>query len=67
MLSYNTLARKPGAFKSMTGRTIQECEDLLADVREPYEAARQERSSTTPRQRAPGGGPSPATPCGSGC
>jgi len=59
MLSYNTLARKPGAFKSMTGLTIQEFEDLLADVRAPYEAARQERSSTMPRQRAPGGGAKP--------
>ncbi len=67
MLTYNTLARKPGAFKSMTGLTSQEFEDLLADVRALDEAARQERSSTTPRQRAPGGGPSPATPCGSGC
>lgn len=59
MLTYNTLARKPGAFKSMTGLTSQEFEDLLADVRALDEAARQERSSTTPRQRAPGGGAKP--------
>ncbi len=59
MLTYETLARKPGAFKSMTGLTIDEFEDLLADLRPRDEAARQERYVATPRRRAPGGGAKP--------
>ncbi len=35
MLTYETRARKPGAFTSMTGLTSAECETLLAEVREP--------------------------------
>ncbi len=56
MLTYETLARKPGAFKSMTGLTSDEFEDLRADLRPRAEAARQERYVATPRRRAPGGG-----------
>jgi len=59
MLTYETLAHKPGAFKSMTGLTIDEFEDLLADLRPRDEAARQERYVATPRRRAPGGGAKP--------
>ena len=59
MLTYDTLARKPGAFKSMTGLTVQEFEALLAELRVPYEAAREERVAATSRQRAPGGGAKP--------
>ncbi len=59
MLTYHTLARKPSAFKSMTGLTVQEFEDLLADLRPRYDAARQERGAQTPRRRAPGGGSKP--------
>jgi len=59
MLTYETLARKPGAFKSMTGLTIGEFEDLLAELRPRDEAARQERDAATPRRRAPGGGAKP--------
>jgi hypothetical protein len=59
MLTYDTLARKPGAFTSMTGLTIQEFEELLADLRPRYEAARREESVARPRRRAPGGGAKP--------
>jgi DDE superfamily endonuclease/Helix-turn-helix of DDE superfamily endonuclease len=59
MLTYDTLAHKPGAFKSMTGLTVQEFEELLADLRPRYEAARQEESVARPRRRAPGGGAKP--------
>ncbi len=59
MLTYARLARKPGAFKSMTGLTVQEFNDLLAELRPQYDAARQERSAPVPRQRAPGGGAKP--------
>jgi len=59
MLTYNTLARKPGAFTSMTGLTVQEFEDLVGDRRPRYDAARQERGAQTPRRRAPGGGSKP--------
>jgi len=65
MLTYDTLACKPGTFKSMTGLTVQEFEDLLRDLRPHDEAARQERSAARPRQRPPARGPSPAMPCGS--
>ncbi len=56
MLTYDTLARKPSAFKSMTGLTIHEFDELLADLRPQYEAARREERAATPRRRAPGGG-----------
>ncbi len=59
MLTYHTLARKPGAFTSMTGLTVEEFEDLLVDLRPRYDAARQERGAQTPRRRAPGGGSKP--------
>ncbi len=56
MLTYDTLARKPSAFKSMTGLTVDEFEELLADLRPRYEVARQEERAAHPRWRAPGGG-----------
>ncbi len=56
MLTYDTLARKPSAFKSMTGLTVHEFEELLADLRPRYEAARQEERAAPTRRRAPGGG-----------
>ncbi len=42
MLTYDTLARKPGAFTAMTGLTVDEFEGLLVDLRPRYEAARRE-------------------------
>ncbi len=59
MLTCETLARKPGAFKSMTGLTINEFEELLADLRPRDEAARQQERAARPRRRAPGGGAKP--------
>ena len=59
MLTYDTLAHKPGAFKSMTGLTVQEFEALLADLRPRYEAARREECAARPRRRARGGGAKP--------
>ena len=56
MLTYDALARKLSAFKSMTGLTIHEFEELLADLRPRYEAARREERAATSRRRAPGGG-----------
>ncbi|MGH9208632.1 MAG: transposase [Acidimicrobiales bacterium] len=53
------MAGKPGAFKSMTGLTVQEFEALLADLRPRYEAMRQEESVARLRRRAPGGGAKP--------
>jgi hypothetical protein len=43
----------------MTGLTVEEFDTLLAELREPYEAARQAQAAGTPRQRAPGGGAKP--------
>ena len=43
----------------MTGLTVDEFEDLLADLRPREEAAREERRAATARQRALGGGAKP--------
>jgi len=59
MLTYDTLARKPGAFKSMTGLTVQEFEALLAELRPRDEAAHREERAARPRRRARGGGAKP--------
>ena len=59
MLTYDMLARKPGAFKSMTGLTVEEFDELLTDLRPRYEAARREECAARPRRRAPGGGAKP--------
>jgi len=56
MLTYDTLARKPGAFKSMTGLTVHEFEEVLADLRPRYEAVCQEERAARAHRRAPGGG-----------
>jgi hypothetical protein len=39
MLTYDTLARRPGAVKPIAKLSVCECEELLADVRPRYEAA----------------------------
>ena len=59
MLTYDTLARRLGAFTSMTGLTVHEFEDLLADLGPREEAAQQERSAAAARRRALGGGAKP--------
>ncbi len=59
MLTYDILAHKPGAFKSMAGLTVEEFEALLAELRPRYEAVRREERAARPRRRAPGGGAKP--------
>ncbi len=56
MLTDDTLARKPSAFTSMTGVTVDEFAELLVDLRPRYEAARQDEGAARARRRAPGGG-----------
>jgi hypothetical protein len=56
MLTYKQLAAKPGAFKSMTGITVEEFENLLARVRPRYEAMVAKRLYRPERRRGPGGG-----------
>ena len=59
MLAYETLIRYPGAFRSLTGMTPDEFDNLLTAFRGAH-ARRQGRSRTTsqgrPRQRAAGAG-----------
>jgi DDE superfamily endonuclease len=59
MLAYQTLLRYPGAFRSLTGMTPDEFDNLLAAYRGAH-ARRQRRSRATrqgrPRQRAAGAG-----------
>ena len=56
VLTFATLAAKPGVFKSMTGISTQEFEALLARVGPRYEALIRSRIERADRQRAPGGG-----------
>src|SRR5512138_2248058 len=56
MLTYKQLAAKPGAFRSMTGITVEEFESLLARVRPRYEAMVARRLYRPERRRGPGGG-----------
>ena len=56
MLTYKSLSAKPGAFRSMTGLSIGEFEDLLARVRPHYDALVARRLYRPERRRGPGGG-----------
>ena len=56
MLTYKQLAAKPGAFKSMTGVSVKEFDDLLERVRPRYEAMVARRLYRPARRRGPGGG-----------
>jgi hypothetical protein len=56
MLTFERLSRKPGAFKSMTGLSVEEFQSLLGRVRPRYEALVKGQTDRAPRQRAPGGG-----------
>ena len=56
MLTYKQLAAKPGAFKSMTGITVEEFDSLLARVKPRYEAMVARRLYRPERRRGPGGG-----------
>src|SRR5205085_2831368 len=59
MFAYETLTRYPGAFRSLTGMTPDQFDDLLTAFRDA-QARRPRRSPTTrkgqPRQRAAGAG-----------
>lgn len=56
MLTFERLSVRPGAFKSMTGLSIEEFESLLSRVTPRYEALLKSRSERTIRRRASGGG-----------
>lgn len=59
MLTYRRLARKPSAFKSITGISMSEFDALLDKVRPRYEALQQQRAQRPDRKRASGGGAKP--------
>jgi transposase len=56
MLTYQRLAAKPGAFKAMTGLSVEEFQSLLSRVRPSYEARVRSQAERADRKRAPGGG-----------
>lgn len=56
MLSYRQVSAKPGAFKSMTGLSVEEFEALLERVRPRYAALVRSQRERVGRQRAAGGG-----------
>lgn len=56
MLKYERLTKKPGAFRAMTGMSVEEFEALLAQVKPRYEAALKRRRERAGRRRSPGGG-----------
>ncbi len=56
MLNYKMLAAKKGAFKSMTGVSVEEFETLLSLVRPRYEAIVKAQVERPDRKRAPGAG-----------
>ena len=56
MLTYNRLSSKPGAFKAMTGVSIEEFQSLLSRVAPKYEALVRSQAQRVDRKRRPGGG-----------
>ncbi len=56
MLTYERLSAKPGAFKSMTGLSVQEFQDLLRRATPRYAALLRRQQERPHRKRAPGGG-----------
>lgn len=56
ILHYERLHRYPTVFKSMTGLTVPQFDDLVADLLPRYRAAEQQRLSRPTRQRAIGAG-----------
>jgi transposase len=56
MLTYEQLSSKSGAFKSLTGLSIEEFQGLLGRVRPRYEALARSQTERADRKRAPGGG-----------
>ena len=56
MLHYERLHRHPPVFKAMTGLTVPQFDDLVADLLPRYQAAEEQRLSRPTRQRAIGAG-----------
>jgi hypothetical protein len=56
MLTYKRLSAKPGAFKAMTGLSLEEFQALRKRVGPKYEAWVRSQTERAGRQRAPGGG-----------
>ncbi len=56
LLHYERLHRYPTVFKAMTGLTVPQFDDLVADLLPRYQAAERQRLSRPTRQRAIGGG-----------
>jgi hypothetical protein len=56
MLTFERLSMKPGAFKSMTGLSVEEFRSLLGRVTPRYEALVRSQAERVVRRRARGGG-----------
>ncbi len=56
ILHYERLARYPVDFKAMTGLTVPQFDDLVADLLPRYREAEVQRLSRPTRQRAIGAG-----------
>lgn len=56
MLTVTKLRRKPAQFRAFTGLTVQEFDQLLAEVEPAYHAATQQRQQRPDRLRQPGAG-----------
>jgi hypothetical protein len=56
MLTVTKLRRKPAQFRAFTGLTVQEFDQLLAQVEPAYQAAHQQRQQRPDRRRQPGAG-----------
>lgn len=56
MLTYKRLSSKPGAFKALTGLSIEEFQSLLSRVTPKYEGLVRSQRERADRKRGPGGG-----------
>lgn len=56
MLTYAKLAKTPTKFRRFTGLTVEEFDQLAAEVELMWEAAERKRLTSRPRQRVVGGG-----------
>lgn len=56
MLTLSKLRRKPRHFKSLSGLSVSEFDQLLSEFEPAYEQARQERQNRSGRTREPGAG-----------
>jgi len=56
MITYEKLSKKPSAFKSMVGLTVEEFDQLNQDLFPAYQSAERQRLSRPNRKRAIGAG-----------